>query len=113
MTTSSVSYEEDEEAEEEADLRAARRASAERDMVISLEALDWIRYDVKRESTLICLDNDAFHGHLTRQRSHACHSRPNLYATFVGIAVANDTHLRLPKLDDAFLLKFLNRLDDS
>ena len=41
IITSSVSYEED--AEEEADLRAARSASDDRDSVIWLFALDWIR----------------------------------------------------------------------
>lgn len=38
-----------------ADRRAARRASAEREMVISLLLLDCMRYSVKSDETLICL----------------------------------------------------------
>jgi hypothetical protein len=43
----------------------------------------------------------------------APHSRPNLYSTLIGIVVANDAHLLFTKLDDAFLLKFLDSLDNS
>jgi hypothetical protein len=44
------------EAEDDADLRVARSASDDRETVITFEAWDWIRYDVKIESTLIWLN---------------------------------------------------------
>ena len=57
MMTSSVS-EAVEADDDEADLRAARRASEGKAMVMTFAALDWIRYPVKSASTLICLCRD-------------------------------------------------------
>ena len=59
--TSSVSYADE---EDEADLSAERRASEEMDMVISLDALDWMRYPEKRESVLIWLSKVGVSGGL-------------------------------------------------
>jgi len=50
------------EADEEADLRAARRASEGRAMVMTFSALDWMRYPVNRASTLICLGETTSRG---------------------------------------------------
>ena len=62
MTTSSASYDgrmdaatEDDDADEEDDRRADKRASVDSVTVISLFALDWILYDVNMESTFTTL----------------------------------------------------------
>jgi hypothetical protein len=39
--------------------------------------------------------------------------RPDLDASFIGLAVADYVHIRLGKLDNAFFLQLLDRLNDS
>jgi hypothetical protein len=58
ITTSSVAYEDDAPDDDDADRRVASSASEERAMVISLPALDCMRYPLKSESILTCLRRD-------------------------------------------------------
>jgi hypothetical protein len=101
-------------AEDDADLRAARRASEERESVIAFEVFDWIRYhdDVKIESTLICLAIRR----VRHERKIAMTDYQiviGLTTTLIRITIANGAHSWLSKFDSAFLLELLDSLDNT
>jgi hypothetical protein len=75
------------EADEDADLRAARRASEGRAMVMTFAALDWIRYPVKSASTLICLCRTTrqVNGHQQRMDTHDQTCIPPSFASLLQI----------------------------
>lgn len=101
------------EAEDEADFRAARRASEGRAIVMTFAALDWMRYPVKSASTLICLCRTIqIHVFFFCKRVERWHLRPDLNPTLVRVTIADYVHAGLGELDDAFLLQFFDGLDD-
>lgn len=103
------------EAEDEADFRAARRASEGRAIVMTFAALDWMRYPVKSASTLICLcrtNPRVFFVFVFWKRVERWHLRPDLNPTLVRVTIADYVHAGLGELDDAFLLQFFDGLDD-
>jgi hypothetical protein len=119
MTTSSASYvgrieaaTEDDDADEEDERRADKRASVESVTVISLFALDWIRYDVNTESTFTTLfvedELDT-----VEELALALNSRPDLNATLVRFIVADDMHVGFSELDYAFFLQLFHSLYDT
>ena len=60
-----------------------------------MSARSWLRYNIKAI------------------RGIRVHARPDLDPAFIGLVVADNVHIRLGELDDAFFLELLDGLNDA